>query len=419
MSGPSWGGRDRYDSIDTSQPAPVDGFSRAQRPYSNPNPPDYSQVAINKAAGPSVKMSKAASAPKQPPPAASYQPSYKPRTQLSASLVHVDYDPRKSIVTTKANVIVVAMDMTGSVGSWRQEILDRCCRFYTEAQKLLGNDLEIIFICYGDTRASGDLVQVAPSGSGPELDVYLKHFKTNAGGGGNFVESLELPLYYALKQIDTSSARTAYFFGVTDEGAYSDLDADDVDAVLGLRLDPACTKTAEVIRQLRQKMHVFILWCETGSYSDRESDPMTDAKGNVLMDDAYYSHPRHKYTNRCEQIKAELAELIGGDQYLPPLDLRYRVVDVMLGVIAKTTGQLGQFTKDLQQQQADNDRKNGTSFAAENLQSVSRSISMVPGAPVSPSPKQATKSLLGANLAGPAPVIRGATGAVPKSLLKK
>ena len=394
MSGSSWGGRDRYDSIDVSTPAPTDGFSRANKAYSNPNPPNYSKAAVQKAAGPSVKMSQAKPkpAPSQPAPV----PYVPPPQSRFINPPKVDYNPRKYIKTTKANVLVVAMDMTGSVGEWRKEILDRCCLLYTEAQKLMGTDLEIVFICYGDTRY-GDLVQVAPSGCGPELDTYLQQFENHAGGGGNGVESLELTLLYALKQIDTSSARTAYFFGITDEGAYDTLDLADVDATLGLRVEPALVQTSEILKQLRLKMHTFFIWCETKSYNDRGA------------------HNHIKYASRYEEIKGTFEELVG-KQYVAPLDLRYRVVDVMLAVVAKTTGQYEAFSQGLASRQDANDKKQGTSFKAENLQQVHQSVANIPGAPVAPNPKAGTKSLTAAP-ASPGPAIHG-TGAMPKGATK-
>jgi hypothetical protein len=405
MSGSSWGGRDRYDSIDVSTPAPTDGFSRANKAYSNPVQPNYSQAAKQKAAGPSVKMSKAQSAPPPPPPPAPYVP---PPQSKFISPRSVDYSPRKHIKTTKANVLVIAVDVTGSLELWLKEILDRCCLLYTEAQKLMGNDLEIIFIFYGDTRF-GDLIQVAPSGSGPELDTYIQQCRTNANGGGNGVESLELAMLYALKQIDTSTARTAYFFGITDEGAYPQLDLNDVDATLGLRVEPDLIQTTEILKQLQLKMHTFFVWCENENVYTR---------GNRL------SRPNDsKFSTRAAEIRAEFETLVG-KQSLAPLDLQYRVVDVMLAIIAKTTGQYNQFSQSLASRQDANDKRQGTKFKAENLQSVAQSVANIPGAPVAPTPPGGgTNSLLNSkrshllDKAG-TPVIHG-TGAVPKSLLDK
>lgn len=326
-----WGGRDRSD--DYSTPSSGDGFTSARTPYAAPT--DYSRPAPSRSAA-SLRM-----------------------TAAAPSLVMSDLSPRKHIKTTKDNVIIVSLDRTGSMGEWTNEIFTRLALLFKEGQKYLGESLEIVFMGFGDSQACGDDFHVAPSGCGPELDGYLVSLNQPANGGGNYIESAELPAYYVSRQVDTTDAKAVFFFTITDEGFYDTVDGKDISIILGLKASLEVVDAAKVLQSLKTRMNVFLIKAETGSYDGYIKDRIDS------------------------QWKAAI-----GEECFVPLDDHRRVVDVMLGVIAKVRGQLDQFSKDLV------DRQGSTHYGSINIATVSRSISMVKGVPASPSIKAGTKSLL-------------------------
>lgn len=337
-----WGGRDRSDVY--SPPSSGGGFTSARTPYATPA--DYSRPAPSRSAT-SMRMTAA------PNP----------------TLNDAELSPRKHITTTKDNVIIVSLDRTGSMGVWTHEIFNRLALLFKEGQKYLGESLEIVFMGFGDSQACGDDFHVAPSGCGPELDGYLVSLDQAAYGGGNHIESAELPAYYVSQQIDTTSAKSVFFFTITDEGFYETVNDGEIDAILGLRAPSEVVKSAYVFQALKTRMNVFLIKAETGCY---------DGTINKMND---------------KQWKAAV-----GDDCFVSLDDHRRVVDVMLGVIAKVRGQMDQFSKDLSA------RQGSTHYGSVNIATVSRSISMVKGAPASPSIKAGTKSLLAPDLvAAPKP----------------
>jgi hypothetical protein len=237
---------------------------------------------------------------------------------------------------------MVAMDTTGSMGSWRDEIFRRCALMAKEAKEFLGDDLAILFIGFGDAKF-GDVVEVAPFGNGPELDDYLEAMEHRTGGGGDEEESPELAAYFVHRRVEMPKAKHAYFWVVTDEKAAPNVSERLARTVLGLT-DGETPTTKVLFQMLLRKMEPFIVLRRTdiGSY-----DP--DAIRQFWVD-------------------------VVGEERVVPLDDGRRVVDAMLGVVAKTTGQLDKFTKALLQ------RQGGTKYGNVNIQTVQASIAMVPGA---------------------------------------
>ncbi|MBU1032615.1 hypothetical protein KJ937_01645 [Patescibacteria group bacterium] len=345
-----WGGNDRSPSY-----APrtrygggggnSGGFTRAHSAYDHDDEPDYSRAdsLANQAGNPkSVAMTRGASVARS--------------AAGSVACSNVDLSADKAQKTTADNVIIVAADSTASMGEWRDEIYKRLALLFKEAQGLLGESLEILFIGFGDYQACDDPFEVAPLGSGPVLDEYIDALTKKSAGGGNAVESSELTALYVHSLLDTSSAKSVYFFVITDEGFYRDFSERAVGDVLGLDL-PAELNPKATFRALKRRMGVYSILPQTDSY--RNEDGIQ------------------------EQWKETL-----GEENVVPLDDRRRVVDVILGAIAKVTGQYAKFT------QALHSRQGGTQFGTVNIQTVHNSLSMVKGAPQAPTTKAGTVSLL-------------------------
>lgn len=319
MSGAfGWGGGDRRAFKPSKAKKTNQGFSRAQGAYVNPPPRATGKVGIPPIQGPPVQVDPSVPAPQ------------------------VDFSPARNVKTEAANVLMVAVDTTSSMGSWREEIFKRLVLLFEEAQGYLGDDLQILFIGFGDSKYN-DPFEVAPFGGGPELDTFLEAMNKHTRGGGDEEESPELAAYYVHRRVEMPKAKHAYFWVITDEKAAPDVSQRLASSVLGLS-DGECPTTKVLFQMLLRKMEPFIILRRTdvGGY-----DP--------------------------ERIKQFWIDIVGEERVVP-LDDGRRVVDTMLGVVAKTTGQLDQFTKALLK------RQGKTKFGNVNIQTVHASIALVPGA---------------------------------------
>lgn len=316
MSGAfGWGGKDR--AADYSG---TTGFGSAYGAYQQP-----ASSARGALAGAGVLRADSAAVPSPGGPAAASP---------------VDLSP-KDLVAESDNVLIVSMDVTGSMGAWRHEIYQRMPLLYKEAQTLLGQSLAILFIAFGDVKF-GDRIWVTKFGAGPELDGLLDSLPRSASGGGDGEESPELVALYLSQRVDVSRARNVYFWTITDESPAEMIDPHFAQHV-GVQVPPSAVRTTKVVFDaLALKMRPFVVLkrTEISSY-----DP--------------------------NRIRGTWERTVGPERVLP-LDDGRRVVDVMLAVVAKTTGQTAAFTAALQT------RQGGTKFGAVNIDTVQRSVALVP-----------------------------------------
>lgn len=317
-----WGGGDRNRDFD---PPPrrdtgySDDFGRAQRAYQNRPSNTYTP----------------------PPDPAPSRMSH----QVSAG-ANVDLSARKRQATKAKNVIILTQDTSGSVGPWREEIFKRLALLHGEARKLLGDSVEILLIGVGDVRKCNDPFEVAPLGDGPVLDRYINALTHESAGGGNDMESTELPAVYVDQMVDTSTAQRVFYFTITDEGFYPTVATDEVERHLGITLS-GTLESALIFRRLTQRMEVIAVLAETTTFRDNPA------------------------------IEAQWRETLGADGLTRLSDGR-RIVDVIIGAIAKVTGQYEQFS------QALNTRQGGTRYGQENIANVHSALSALRGAPSKP-----------------------------------
>jgi len=350
MSGAyGWGGKDRRSnrsSTPSSRPSPSsnDGFTRAKQAHQRPAP---AATPSGTSARPKTVLGQGSVAADRSAAAA------------SAPKVTFSLEPTKKLKSTARNVLAVVLDMTGSMGDWRDQIMKYLPMLYKEAQGYLGDDLEILFIVFGDLKCHSDKILVAEFGRGPELDSHLVALNKHQAGGGDEEESPEMVAYYLLQQVDLSSAKNVYTFFITDEKAAEEISETIARSHLGLQVNPELCRTTDVFGSLLRKTEVFVILRKT------------EVRG--------YSP---------EGIRQFWVDTVGEERVMP-LDLPNLVVEAMLACVAKTTGQYGQFTQDFQS------RRGGTKFGAVNLDAIGKSVAMVPGAgPDAPTIQAATKLLV-------------------------
>ena len=331
MSGAvGWGGRDRRRASDfpkstpsrTPDPIPPTKFGGAQKAYQS---------------GP--KSTPTPQPSRRPPDSIPAGPG----TNLGGSVQSVDLDPKNKYKTNAKKVAIVAMDGTGSMGEWRKEIWARNKLLLDQLKKLMGDDVEIVFISFGDLK-KGDRIEVAPpSGDGPTLDAHLVQLNMSWRGGGDEEESPELVALWVLNNLDVSSATDVYFWTITDEKAAPRINYSLASRHLGIA-DGECVTTQDVYNALRIRMNTYIVLKPCGG-------------------DSYYDGPG---------IRRHWVDMVGEENLLD-LDDGRRVVDTMTRVVAITTGQTTVFDQDFK------DRNSNSPHAAQNFNTVVNATRTVMG----------------------------------------
>lgn len=299
----------------------------------------------------------------------------------------VDLTPRIHSVTA-LNYLGVAIDTTGSVGSWRPELFKRLALLFLGSVELLGGTvkrkgtssldgppvttidgrkiLELQFIGFGDADISSDTIEVAPPGSGPELDGYLHHMRKDCSGGGNDHESSDQALLFADRMVKLPEGiRQKLFVIVTDEPYPDVIDPEHAQRWLGITLQGP-TPLSKVVDSLRARG--WSLWCVQ----------------KPLSGDGYTQETRKKW------------QALLGDERVLPLDDARRVVDDILGIVAIQAGKFDVFTADLISRHDTPDNKYGKVNVRTVLTSLS-SASVVLGAAGKPMRAPQTKALLPAH----------------------
>eukprot|EP00005_Dracoamoeba_jomungandri_P000609 CAMPEP_0174253164 /NCGR_PEP_ID=MMETSP0439-20130205/2559_1 /TAXON_ID=0 /ORGANISM="Stereomyxa ramosa, Strain Chinc5" /LENGTH=311 /DNA_ID=CAMNT_0015334049 /DNA_START=95 /DNA_END=1030 /DNA_ORIENTATION=- len=253
--------------------------------------------------------------------------------------IHPDLDPKgKEISTDSASPVVLALDVTGSMGSWPLIIWDKLPMFY--GQIMMNEYLEDPHICFsavGDAGGDRAPVQVTDFVVGMEMDEAISKIFVESGGPGSMVacESYELSAYYFLKHCKLAEGSKPLFFFTADEDFYPFLFEEQALDVLGdvvkKQLD-----SVEIIRALGQKFNVFVL--------------------------------RKSYYGRNEKIIEHWEQALGPGRVLT-LSNPKACVDTMLGIIAISGGtkDLEGYVSDMKERGQDDGRIKEVSGALETL----------------------------------------------------
>ena len=243
-------------------------------------------------------------------------------------------DPKgKTIKTESEDVIVVAVDGTGSMQTWPAEIFDRLPLLYQTLSKYRPNT-EISFSVIGDATSDTWPSQISDFGKGVALDDYLKALKPEGGGGGGMRESYELWGYFMNQYCEMPKAISPTLIIMGDEKFYPTINPAQVEHYLG--------------RKLQSPLDSVGMWKELGNKFDI-----------YLL--------RKSYAGHDEEIIKQWAEAIG-PQRIIPVEESTRAVDVALGLVAKKWGYFSDFKTNLSaRQDEDNIKKVMKSLKAASV----------------------------------------------------
>lgn len=200
------------------------------------------------------------------------------RSHHSTWHVHTSLDPRgckfresrDSTEHPESTAIAVMFDVTGSMGSIPVTLQKKL-------PELLGlllrkgyvTDPQILFGAIGDATCDQVPLQVGQFESDNRMDENLENIFLEGGGGGQRTESYELAMYFIARHTDidcwNKRGHKGYMFLIGDEMAYPFVKKDEVRGLLadGMELD---IHTADIVRELQQRYHVFYILPKTASY---------------------------------------------------------------------------------------------------------------------------------------------------------
>jgi hypothetical protein len=229
--------------------------------------------------------------------------SYTPAAQKAFSNSHLDdaVVPRGRTLTCGAkSPVVVAMDVTGSMGDWSKVIYDKMPMFFGQimVQGYL-QDPAISFCAVGDAYSDKAPIQVCDFAAGDKLDGWLTKLWLEGNGGGQDKESYNLAAYAYARHCELTAPEMPFFFFTGDEGIYPVVEKGHILQWFGV--DEPDAKTSDVFAELNKKFHVFLVHKDYGS---------NDAK-----------------------VVAQWKKVINPERILVLQDPK-AVVDVMLGAIA-------------------------------------------------------------------------------------
>ncbi len=159
--------------------------------------------------------------------------------------------------------IAVCFDVTGSMGQVPTIM-------QTKLPQLMGlllrkgyvTDPQVMFAAVGDYHSDVSPLQVGQFESGIEMEDAMSHMFLEGNGGGQNQESYELALYFFghKTSIDCFEKRgkKGYLFMIGDEHAYPNVTRDEIESVLGDKVE-AHVPVAEAVRAAQEKYEVFFI----------------------------------------------------------------------------------------------------------------------------------------------------------------
>ncbi|HLD37551.1 MAG TPA: hypothetical protein VJA86_03105 [Candidatus Nanoarchaeia archaeon] len=276
----------------------------------------------------------------------------------------------KSLKTNSESPVVIACDVTGSMGEWPAVIFSKLPYLDLEGKEYLGKTMEISFCAVGDVYSDKYPLQIRPFASGTDMKKRLEELVIEGGGGPGTNESYDLAALYYSRNVEMPHAIHPLFVFIGDEGFYDFVDSERAKEWTGISFEKRMP-TKKIIEDLQKKYSVYLI-----------RKPYEMSGGNSMSE-----------TDRV--IQKQWQDVLGIEHMaiLPQPD---RVVDVIFGIMAKETSRIGYFREEITGRQIDLDKPEEgivkVKQAYESLHTIHGSVPRIK-LPDSARP-QDTKSLL-------------------------
>lgn len=179
--------------------------------------------------------------------------------------LHMDLNPfKRDIRCEHKNPIVVAVDVTGSMGNWTKIIYDKLPMFWGEMDKnKYLPDPSICIVAVGDAYSDDAPLQVCDFAQGQAIDDQIAKIYLEGKGGAQNCESYELAAHYFIEHCDISMAELPFFFLLEDESVYPKLKRKQVEEVIGESLQ-SDIPSEKIFQKISGKFNFFVLHKEYG-----------------------------------------------------------------------------------------------------------------------------------------------------------
>ncbi len=267
-----------------------------------------------------------------------------PSSNFDTNTDGADPDVKKTtrrLKCDKENPIVVAMDVTGSMGAASKVIYDKMPMFFGQIkiQDYLPEPA-ISFAAVGDTTCDRDPIQICDFAEGTELDEWLEKLYLEGGGGGGAHESYEMFAYYYGEKVDlTHPNKKPFMFFIGDEGFYKTITSSNIKKWFNITSEEV--DSAGIFEDLKEIYNVFLI------------------------------HKTYSFGSTDKKILKQWTDAIGQECVLILEDPK-AVVDVMLGAIAlvSESRDLDTYVADLKGLGADPERTQ----SPERIRNVTKSL---------------------------------------------
>ncbi len=181
------------------------------------------------------------------------------RTYSKTKKAHADVLPTgdRRIWTDARNPVVIALDVTGSMGDSAKIMFDKIPMFWGQIeQKAYLDDPAVSFAAVGDVYCDQAPLQVTQFEKAKAIHPWLKKIWLEAGGGGQTMESYDLAALFFLEKCSVPEMEHGFFFFIGDEGYYPELDGKD---------------TIPIFQELMSRFDTFFIhWPYSQSSSDED-----------------------------------------------------------------------------------------------------------------------------------------------------
>jgi hypothetical protein len=194
-------------------------------------------------------------------------------------------DPKKRIVSRSTNPLIIAVDVTGSMGHWPFEIFDRLPLLYMTLSQYR-SDLEISFAAIGDAACDRFPLQTTDFARGFDLETRLKALY-GEGGGGDEPESYGLFAWWVANHVETPEARMPFLIVFGDATMHLKVPTGQIKHFLGDEVAKDEDSLA-TWQQVSSRFNTWFLRRPTGTDGDSCWKQWADAVGAqkvVMMDD--------------------------------------------------------------------------------------------------------------------------------------
>lgn len=196
-------------------------------------------------------------------------------------------ESRDSADNPEATPIIVALDVTGSMGIIAEQIAKGGLGTLFEGilQRKPVTNPHLMFMGIGDAACDSAPLQVSQFEADNRIVDQLTKLYLEGRGGGNDHESYDFPWYFAARHTEHDAllkrGKRGYLVTVGDEETPRVLTADKIEQFLGYR--PQADVPSEVsLAEARRKYDVFHVIIEQGNYARDRVDRVRQVWGKLL-----------------------------------------------------------------------------------------------------------------------------------------